>query len=141
MPTVLVIDGSTDLCAFFTLLLYAEGYRVVTAASLGQARVELAMRRPDLVISEVRLADAPPFAVVELLATTAKTCDLPVVLCTGAVREVERAAADLTHRGVTAVLKPFDIDDVVAAVQRGCSRPAPPSQAAACASGAEESRA
>jgi DNA-binding response OmpR family regulator len=122
-PTVLVIDDSRELLDLLDQLLTAEGYRVVTAPSLECAQEQLATRRPDLVISDVRLPGAPLFAVRELLAADATTRDLPLLLCTGAVQEVKAAAPQLAQAGVAVVTKPFDIEDLLAAVRRLC-RPA-----------------
>ena len=48
---------------------------------------------------------------------------VPIILCTGAVRVVEAMSAALAAMRVAVVLKPFDIDDLLAAVL------APPAEA------------
>ena len=116
LPTVLVIDPSPELCDLLQAFLTSEGYQVVVAATLAQAQAVLTHQRPDLVLSEVLLPDAAPFAVRELLAAAAATRALPLVLCTGAVAEVEADAAGLAQAGVAVLLKPFDLDDLLATV-------------------------
>ncbi|WP_432417457.1 sigma-54-dependent transcriptional regulator [Comamonas flocculans] len=54
---VLVIDDEPDLRTLCELTLLREGYRVQTAASLEQARAELARQSFDVVITDMRLPD------------------------------------------------------------------------------------
>ncbi|QXL83372.1 sigma-54 dependent transcriptional regulator [Comamonas sp. NLF-1-9] len=54
---VLVIDDEPDLRTLCELTLLREGYRVQTAASLQQARAELARQSFDVVITDMRLPD------------------------------------------------------------------------------------
>lgn len=54
---VLVVDDEPDLRTLYELTLLREGYRVDSAASLGQARELLAGKRFDVVISDMRLPD------------------------------------------------------------------------------------
>ena len=125
-PTVLVIDDSPELRDFVELLLTDAGYTVMTAASLVEAAAQLALRKPDLVIADVCLPDAPPFAVLDLLAADAATRDLPLLVCTGAVLQVDAAAQRLGAAGAGVVLKPFDIDTFVELVRQRCLHPAAP---------------
>lgn len=122
---ILVIDDSRDFLEFMEALLSAEGFQVLTAHSDEQMRVQLATRQPDLIISDVRMPGMEPFSVLALLAADEKLRDTPVLFCTGAVQEVEDAA-DLLLRPRTDVLaKPFDIDVLLAAIDR-LSRPRDP---------------
>jgi CheY-like chemotaxis protein len=125
-PTVLVIDDSPELCDFLELLLTDEGYAVVTAGSLGAAQTALHDYQPDLIIADAYLPDAPPFGVLDWLAADPTTRSLPLVLCTGAVREVEQQQERLTAAHATVVLKPFAIDALLTAVARHCRLPALP---------------
>jgi CheY-like chemotaxis protein len=45
------------------------------------------------------------------------TVDIPIVLCTGAVREVKALEEHLVAMGVTVILKPFNIDQLVDAIR------------------------
>jgi CheY-like chemotaxis protein len=120
-----VVDDSPELRDFVELLLADAGYAVVTAASLVEAERALAPHRPDLVVADVRLPDAAPFAVLDLLTADAQTRSLPVLLCTGAVQEVEAAAARLAQANVAVMTKPFDIADFLTVAQRLCPLPVP----------------
>ena len=115
---ILVVDDDGPILDLLRLLLESEGYLVVTATSVGAACASLAERLPDLVLCDVRLPDAPPFALLDRLTSDPATVHLPVIVCSGAVREIEQAAARLERQHVAVVLKPFDIDDLLVSVER-----------------------
>ena len=119
-PCVLVVDDAREFLEFMTILLTAEGYRVVTASSLSAASALVAAVQPKAIIGDVRLSDAPPFAMLDLLQADVSTRSLPLMLCTGAVREVEERAEALAASGVEVVLKPFDIDDLLTRLAVRC---------------------
>ncbi|MBS0403600.1 MAG: sigma-54-dependent Fis family transcriptional regulator, partial [Proteobacteria bacterium] len=54
---ILVVDDEPDLRTLYELTLLREGYRVETAASVGEARQHLQARRFDAVITDMRLPD------------------------------------------------------------------------------------
>lgn len=119
-PTLLMIDADPDLRVLLDLILTDAGYATVAATTLGEARAQLALRRPDLIISEVWLTDAPPFAVLDRCMANVTSPAVPVLLCTGAVAEVQAVAPHLAEVGVSVLTKPFDIDDLLAHVRRLC---------------------
>ena len=115
---ILVVDDDGAILDLLRLLLESEGYAVTTAASFQQARAAIAAGPPDLVLSDVRLPDAAPFALLDELAADPATAALPVLVCSGAAREIEQAAERLAHTESAVLLKPFDIDDLLATVSR-----------------------
>ena len=127
-PCVLVVDDAPAFLEFMTLLLTAEGYRVETASSVAAASVLIAAVELKAIICDVRLPDAPPFAMLDLLQADVATRHLPVMLCTGAVREVEDRAVALAASGVEVVLKPFDIEDLLSRLAVRCPPGPPPDQ-------------
>jgi CheY-like chemotaxis protein len=108
--TVLVVDDAPELGTFLELLLRDAGYTVRTAANLTELDKELTQGRPDLVITDALVADAAPFAVLDRLAADPRTRTLPVLVCSGAVHELEAQAARLRPPHIGVLLKPFDID-------------------------------
>jgi two-component system, OmpR family, response regulator VicR len=120
---VVVVDDDPEYRTFMQLLLEGEGYRTVLASTTGEVRGLLAADRPHLVICDARLPDTAPFAVLDLLRGTPKAANIPVLLCTGAVAEVEERAADLAGAGVKVLTKPFDIDVLLRQVAELCGPP------------------
>ena len=115
---ILVLDDSPEYLAFMRALLTAEGFQVEVAQSGAAARTALATTLPDLIISDVRVPDMPAFGMLDLVDTDEKARGIPVLFCTGATREVEEAAGRLKRPRTEVLLKPFDVDDLLACVSR-----------------------
>ena len=115
---ILVIDDAPEYLDFMKMLLGSEGYAVATAPTLDGALAALASFRPALVLADVRLGELPPFAALDLLRADERTRHTPVVLCTGAVSELEAEAERLRRDGIEVLLKPFEIDALLSLVAR-----------------------
>lgn len=103
--TLLVVDDDADMLRLLTLRLEAAGYRVLTAASAETALTQLALERPQLVLSDVRLPGKDGLALFDEIH--AQHPMLPVILLTahGSIPD----AVEATSRGVyTYLTKPFD---------------------------------
>ena len=117
---VLIVDDSVEYLNFMQLLLAEEGFRADTAPTTDAFQHQLTAALPDLVISDVRMPGQNAFAVLDLLHADTRTATIPVLLCTGAVQEVEEQADRLKQQGVEVLLKPFDVDELLSRVSRLC---------------------
>ena len=115
---ILVVDDDRGIRDLLRALLEAEGYEIAEAAALGEALAAVAETPPDLAISDLRLPDAEPAALLDHLAADTRTARIPVLVCSGAMRELERIAGRSEPRRVATLLKPFDIDELLALVAR-----------------------
>ena len=116
---VLVVNDSPELLALFQELLEDEGYRVSTRCRAFTCVEEVEEARPDLLLLDVMAGDEDDgWRFVETLKWDPDTARLPIVVCTGAVSSARRMEAWLRAMGVGLVLKPFDIDDLLAELQR-----------------------
>jgi EAL domain-containing protein (putative c-di-GMP-specific phosphodiesterase class I) len=112
-PLVLVVDDEPTIVALVEGILVERGYRVRTALN-GQEALEAVDRdQPDLVLLEMRLpiVDGEGF-VAELRA---RRIDVPVVIMTAGPSAVHWARK-LKVEG--AIAKPFQLDQLIAAVER-----------------------
>ena len=112
---ILLVDDDPDLLQLITLRLSSAGYRVSTASSGEEALGKLAARRPDVVITDLRMDGMDGLALFDRIR--ADTPSLPVILLTahGTVPD----AVDATQRGIFAFLtKPFDGHELLAQVGR-----------------------
>ena len=124
-PHILAVDDSPEVLGVFRLLLEEEGYRVSTLATRFVDSEGVRDLRPDLVILDYLWgSQGDGLAMVELLRADQATAGTPIVLCTGAKREVEALGDGLGRLGVSVVLKPFDIDELLGVVGRGVGRAA-----------------
>jgi CheY-like chemotaxis protein len=113
---VLVIDDDPDFRAFMRLLFDSESYDGTLAArnevdDCGHST------RPDVVLCDPFVPLAPDFMLLERLAAAPSTRDVPVILCTGAVHLVDEARTRFAP-DVTLLPKPFDVDDLIACIER-----------------------
>jgi CheY-like chemotaxis protein len=124
---ILVVDDDPAVLDLLREMLEEEGY-AVTAASAPPPTAEVARLHPDLIVLDHRLRAAESgWDVIRRLGTDPATAAVPILLCTAATGDVRCLADQLTTRGVEVVLKPFDLDDLLAAVRRALARaPGPP---------------
>ncbi len=116
---ILAGDDSPAILDLLREILEGEGYRVsLSADPLNLDRVKQA--DPDLVILDHMLDEGQGsgWELVQELRGDPETADLPIVVCTGAVHRVRQNEDLLARLGIGVVLKPFDIDNLIAAVNR-----------------------
>jgi two-component system, OmpR family, response regulator RegX3 len=125
--TVLVVDDEPALVDVLEQYLRDEGFAVVRAVD-GPAALELfERRRPDLVLLDINL---PGFPGTEVLRRMRSVRDVPVIMLTGRVDEIDRVVG-LELGADDYVGKPFSPREVVARVKsvlrRSGRSAAPPS--------------
>ena len=113
--TVLVVDDDPDLLKLLALRLTAAGYSAQTAESGERALALIAVSRPDVVVTDLKMGGMDGLALFEAIQRTAPT--LPVIILTahGTIPE----AVDATRRGVFGFLpKPFESRELLAQVEQ-----------------------
>jgi CheY-like chemotaxis protein len=126
---ILVINDTVAILELFRTLLEDEGYRVTTddfsidmLAMLDRVKVE----RPDLIVLDFIVGDeGKGWQFLQMLKMDRATRDFPVIVCTAAAKLVAELQAHLDEMGVAVVLKPFDIDIILAEIARKLNSPAP----------------
>jgi DNA-binding response OmpR family regulator len=112
---ILVIDDRAHLLALLRMILEDERYQV-SVLQEGRGAVEhIRENPPDLVILDLKLADASGLDILESLRAQEATADIPVIVYTAAVMEaeaVERVVAGNPARfnNVSVLQKPFELD-------------------------------
>ena len=75
--------------------------------------------RPDLLVLDFLIQDeGKGWQFLQMLRMDRETRDIPVVVCTAAVKLVEDLQTHLDTMGVGVVLKPFDIDHLLAEINK-----------------------
>jgi CheY-like chemotaxis protein len=122
---ILVIDDDAMLRALLRDLLEDEGYQVSTQPALAPEGMALAALAPDLIVLDARGGGGRELrSTLQRLRQDPQTAGIPLVLCTGAVREVDAWQPRLDAWGVAVVLKPFDIDHFAATIAAQLVTPA-----------------
>ena len=115
---ILVVDDDAEFLAFMAMLLTDEGYSVDVASTVDEWEAKLRGTRPEVMICDLWLAGASHFAVLDRLVAIPDAAGIPVVLCTGAMHELDDAIARLADRPVSILPKPFDLDQLFSCLDR-----------------------
>ena len=135
MANILLVDDDPDLLKLLSMRLSAAGHRVYSVESAEAALTQLAVARPQLVVSDVRLPGRDGLTLFDEIR--ARHPSLPVILLTahGTIPD----AVDAMARGVFSYLtKPFDGKALLDKVNEALALPAP---AAAATDGDDDWRA
>src|SRR5512147_3178254 len=127
-PNLLLVDDDADLLKLLSMRLGAAGYRVTAVDSAEAALTQIAMARPALVVSDVRLPRRDGLSLFDEIH--ARHPALPVILLTahGTIPD----AVDATARGVFGYLtKPFDGKELLDKIAQALSVSAPESNGGA----------
>ncbi|HKG26492.1 MAG TPA: response regulator [Thermomicrobiales bacterium] len=136
---ILVINDVPVLLEVFRDLLEGEGYRVsldnFSDFDLAGKLADVKRLKPDALILDFVFGGEPlGWQLLQLLKLDRATERIPVVVCTAAAAQVKDLEGHLRTMGVATVLKPFDIDTLLAAVTQALAggpvavglSPAPP---------------
>ena len=115
---ILVINDSPDILELFRDVLEGEGGYQVVLRGLAFRDIKVVQQvNPDLIILDYLFGhERAGWQMLQLLKMHRSTAKIPVIVCTAAVREVIDIEADLLSHLVRLVHKPFEIDDLLAAV-------------------------
>jgi CheY-like chemotaxis protein len=120
-----VIDDAPAILDLMRELLEEEGFQVSTRCGAPSDLSEIKALQPSLIILDcLRPGQATGWSLLQALKLDRDTCAIPIVLCTSAARRVKALECDLAAMNVAVVLKPFDIDELVAVISeslRSCA--------------------
>ncbi len=116
--TIVAVDDSPELLEIVQTCLEAEGYRVVASRDLEGATPTVKETRPDLVIADVRGGGVADWHAVNSVKLDSSTASVPMLVCTGAVQELREREPWLREHGCDVLLKPFDLDELLAKVEQ-----------------------
>lgn len=116
---ILVVNDTEEILQIFLDILAPEGYDVVLYSYAINDMDEVQRIKPDLVILDLIFGqEKTGWQMLQKMKMTRATATIPVIVCTAATREVREIQGYLQAKGVSLVPKPFDIDDLLAAVKR-----------------------
>jgi two-component system response regulator GlrR len=118
MQNLLLVDDVPDLLTLLSIRLRASGYRATTASSGEQALSMIAAERPDLVITDLRMAGLDGMALFHEIER--RHTGLPVIILTAHGTIPDAVAA--TRQGVFGyITKPYDANELLVQVRRALS--------------------
>ncbi len=122
---ILVIDHSMDVLNIIRELLGDEGYRVSTRRHSGQEIGTLEDITPDLIVIDyIWNRSDDNWSQLRSLRLMPAARFIPIVLCTVSLLEAPMLELQLVDLHIDVVLKPFDIDLLLAVIGAALARPA-----------------
>jgi PAS domain S-box-containing protein len=103
---ILAVDDDPKILNVTELILTKEGYLVVSALSIAEARKALQDHRVDLVLLDVMLSDGDGFSFCKSIKENVETRDVPVILLT-ALDTVDSKVRGLDVGASDYLVKPF----------------------------------
>ena len=117
---ILAINNEPDMLRLFAKLLEDAGYRVTTRRYAERGVDAIAEIAPDLIVLDYMWpSEDEGWTLLQMLKASPKTAKIPIVLCTGAKRQVDELAGRLVEMHIAVVLKPFEIDELLVKVAEG----------------------
>jgi CheY-like chemotaxis protein len=118
MPQILVVEDDDAIRGLVTEVLRDDGYDVREATNGVEALDQLRLERPDLIVLDLMMPVMDGWAFVEECRRKPDCDDVPIVV-TSASHDLPRTAERLRSFGVrTCLAKPFDVDGLLALVER-----------------------
>jgi CheY-like chemotaxis protein len=118
MPQILVVEDDPAIRGLVSELLRDDGYDVREASDGAEALAYVGRHRPDLIILDLMMPVMDGWQFVEECHRQEMCDDIPIVV-TSASHDLPRTAERLRSFGVrTCLAKPFDVDGLLALIQR-----------------------
>ncbi|MCB4792300.1 MAG: response regulator [Elusimicrobia bacterium] len=116
MKKVLVVDDERDVCALLQHILKGQGYKTEIAHNGTECLDKIKYFKPDLVMLDINMPHMDGWQVLECLRSSAKTKELPVIMCTerNMIGDIDRADKFGINGYIT---KPFIVERVLRKVE------------------------
>jgi CheY-like chemotaxis protein len=119
----LINDDTAYLQLMEDLLQEEEGHEVLTCKISSEAYEFVKEQRPDLVLLDIRMETPQAgWTVVELLTLDPQTRDIPMIVCSAAISDLQDHEDLLKKYGVDVLPKPFDLDTLLQKVEAALTK-------------------
>ena len=116
---ILIINDDQSILDLFRLLLEPEGYEVILSKVTYEDVQDIEHLHPALIILDFKLGNHNlGWTLLQKLKMYRPTKDVPLILCTAALKEVREQEEVLRQKGIPLIYKPFDIDELLQVVQQ-----------------------
>lgn len=115
---ILAIDDDAAILALYRDLLGEEGFRTTLRRRLPADPAEVLELRPNLILLDLMLGgEESGYRFLARLKADVRATEIPVIVCTAAARLLDEVAGELAAWDCGVVLKPFDIDHLLAEIR------------------------
>jgi DNA-binding response OmpR family regulator len=117
-PTILVINDDQEILTLFEEILREAGYNALLYSSAIRDLAEIERLKPDLIIIDYLIGhEDSGWQLLQKLKLRRTTAAIPVIVCTAATKLLLETSGYLLSKRVIALPKPFDIDELLAAIE------------------------
>ena len=116
---IMVVNDTQEILDLFRDILTDAGYEVSLHAYGKRESGEVQRIGPDLIISDWPPLDREVYGwqFLQMLKMTRETAHIPIVVCTTNLRSIEDNQAWMNSKGIRVVAKPFEVDELFAAIE------------------------
>ena len=112
---ILVVDDEPAIVKVIQSMLMADGFKVITAGS-GNEAFDLAEKEaPDLIVSDIQMAEGDGIMLSQRIKTHPRLKSIPMILLSALVSE--ETEGEGLQKGDCYMLKPFNADRIVKKVK------------------------
>ena len=123
-PTILVINDDQEILTLFEEILREAGYNVLLSSAAIRDLAEIERIQPDLIIIDYLIGNEDSgWQMLQKIKLRRGIAAIPIVVCTAATKLLLETSGYLLSKRVVAVPKPFDIDELLAAIERALALP------------------
>ncbi len=117
-PYILYIDDERSMIELVHQTLKFFGYKVVAAMTGKQGLAMMRERKPDLLLLDLMMPDFNGWDIYRAVKSDAALADIPVIIITARTPDAGHTVLDDLPPADAYIIKPFDIEDLVHAVQK-----------------------
>jgi DNA-binding NtrC family response regulator len=116
---ILVINDDQEILTLFEEILVEAGYCAVLYSSAINDLTEIEAVAPELIIIDYLIGrEESGWQMLQKIKMRRATANIPIIVCTAATKLLLETSGYLLSKRVFAVPKPFDIDELLGAVER-----------------------
>jgi CheY-like chemotaxis protein len=112
---ILVVNDTQEVLELFRAILEEEaGYKVTLTSVQPQMLQTVKEVAPDLIISDhVFGEEKTGWQFIQRLKMDRDTADIPIIVCSGAIKELKEMEGYLMSKDIGVLYKPFDVDELI----------------------------
>jgi two-component system, OmpR family, response regulator VicR len=115
---ILYIEDERTTFDLVSQALKPLGYRVTRATSGKQGLAMMKKQKPDLLLLDLMMPDINGWDVFRTIKSDETLADLPIIVISARLSEHERTIIADLPRADEYIIKPFDVEQVIRAVQK-----------------------
>ena len=110
-----MVNDTQEILELFRAILEEEAGYKVTLTSIKPQMLEMVKEiKPDLIISDHVFGDEKiGWQFIQRLKMDRETANIPLIVCSGAVKELREMEGYLTSKDIGVLYKPFDVDELI----------------------------